>query len=133
MTSTLAEFHGSALRVEVLQASRVGDFYLREVFLRTTATGRIVEYGALAVTLARFTAPPRAAIEAGQTPLGTVLHQFKIPFVSTPLGFFTASVASLASTPLAAFATVPCAGRLNCLAQPTGEPFAWILGILPPA
>jgi hypothetical protein len=133
MTSTLAEFHGSAIGVEVLKVGRVGEFYLREVFLRATATNRFVEYGVLAVALAQFAAPARAAIEAGRTPLGTVLHQFKIPFVSTPLGFFTASVASLASTPLAVFATAPCAGRLNCLAQPTGEPLAWILEILPSA
>lgn len=133
MTSTLAEFHGSAIGVEVLQSLRLDGFYLREVFLRATATNRFVEYGVLAVALAQFTAPARAAIEAGRTPLGTILHQFKIPFVSTPLGFFTAPVASLAATPLAAFASVPCYGRLNCLAQPTGKPLAWILEILPPA
>lgn len=133
MTSTLAEFHRSAIGVEVLQAVRVDNFYLREVFLRATATNRFVEYGVLAVALAQFAAPPRAVIEAGRTPLGSILHQFKLPFVSTPLGFFSASAASLAATPLAAFASVPCHGRLNCLAQPTGEPLAWILEILPPA
>src|SRR5688572_16153322 len=45
MTSTLAECHGSELRVEILQQKRSEDFYLREVFLRTIATEAIVEYG----------------------------------------------------------------------------------------
>ena len=132
MTSTLAEFHGSALRVEVLQARRVGEIYLREVFLRTTDTGRIVEYGVLAVALEQFTPEQRAAIESGGVPLGALLHNFQIPFVSSPIGFFAATAANLAATPFGAQVTGECYGRLNCLAKPSREPLAWILEILPP-
>ena len=131
MTSTLADFHGSPLRVDVRQVGHVDDFYLREVFLRTTATDRVVEYGVLAVALAQFTLAQRAALTAGRTPLGTILHDFKIPFVSAPLGFFSAPVAQLPPIPSAAPAAPECFGRFNCLAQPTGEPLAWILEILP--
>ncbi|HUR56929.1 MAG TPA: hypothetical protein VM029_04420, partial [Opitutaceae bacterium] len=35
MTSTLANFHGSQLRVEILQQRQIEELYLREVFLRT--------------------------------------------------------------------------------------------------
>jgi hypothetical protein len=132
MTSTLAAHHGSALRVEVLRCRTEGGLYLREVFLRTQSTDKIVEYGVLAVALAEFSAEARAAIEAGRTPLGAVLHQFKIPFVSAPIGFFTADAASLASTPLAVpVGSVSC-GRFNRLATPAGETLAWIMEILPP-
>ncbi len=133
MTSTLAEFHGSALRVEVLQCRRMGELYLREVFLRTTDTDRIVEYGVIAVALDQFTAEQRAAIESGEAPLGALLHRFEIPFVSAPIGFFAATAANLAATPLAAHVAGECYGRLNCLSKPSREPLAWIVEILPPA
>ena len=67
MTSTLADFHGSPLRVDVRRVGHIDDFYLREVFLRTTATDRVVEYGVLAVALAQFTLAQRAALTAGRT------------------------------------------------------------------
>lgn len=133
MTSTLAEHHGSTLSVEVLQTRRVENLYLREVFLRTLSTRRIVEYGALCVALEQFTPPQRAEIESGRTPLGALLHRFQIPFVSAPIGFFTATADHLATTPFAPHAGDACYGRLNLLAKRTGEPLAWILEILPPA
>ena len=132
MTSTLAEFHASPLRVEVLQSRRSRETYLREVFLRTTTTDQIVEYGVLAVALDQFTPAQRAEIEAGRMPLGALLHRFQISFVSAPVAFFAASAASLAATPFAAHATSECCGRLNRLSRSTGEPLAWILEILPP-
>lgn len=133
MTSTLATHHGSALRVEVLRCRTEGGLYLREVFLRTESTDKIVEYGVLAVALAAFSAEAHAAIEAGRTPLGAILHQFKVPFVSAPIGFFTADAASLASTPLALPPGATASGRFNRLATPAGETLAWIMEILPPA
>ncbi len=133
MTSTLADFHGSPLRVEVLKVAHTADYYLREVFLRTTATDRVVEYGVLAVALPEFTPAQRAELTAGRTPLGAILHQFEIPFVSAPLGFFTVPASLLpAIPPLSATANQGC-GRFNCLAKPSGEPLAWILEILPPS
>jgi hypothetical protein len=133
MTSTLAAHHGSALRVEVLRCRTEGGLYLREVFLRTVNSDKIVEYGVLAVALAQFSAEARTAIEEGRTPLGAVLHQFKIPFVSAPIGFFTADAASLAATSFTLPAGASACGRFNRLATPAGETLAWIMEILPPA
>lgn len=132
MTSTLATHHGSALRVEVLRCRTESGLYLREVFLRTVGADKIVEYGVLAVALAAFSAEARAVIEAGRTPLGAILHQFKIPFVSAPIGFFTAGAASLAATPFTLPAGAIASGRFNRLATPAGETLAWIMEILPP-
>ena len=132
MTSTLAAFHESPLRVEILQSRVVSDFYLREVFLRTTATDAIVEYGVIAIALDPFTSDQQHAITSGQAPLGALLHRFKIPFTSSPIAFFSISAVALAATPLRALATTTCHGRFNRLTQPTGAPLAWILEILPP-
>jgi hypothetical protein len=131
MTSTLAGFHESPLRVEVLQQQRENELYLREVFLRTVSGDAIVEYGVIGIALDQFTAAQQDAVEAGQTPLGALLHRFKIPFESAPIGFFSASGELLLETPLQAPKDAICFGRFNRLSKPTGEPLAWILEILP--
>ena len=133
MTSTLSAFHGSALRVDILQQRRIDDLYLREVFLRTLATDAIVEYGVIGVALDQFTPHQQESIEAGQTPLGGLLHQFKVPFESSPICFFSVPTARFMETPLAALKGATCFGRFNQLTKPTGEPLAWIMEILPHA
>jgi hypothetical protein len=133
MTSTLATFHESPLRVEILQHRRRADYYLREVFLRTTAANTIVEYGVIAIDLDQFSPEQQEAIQAGDAPLGGLLHRFRVPFVSAPLGFFSVTGAMLAATPLSVPPETNCYGRFNRLAKATGEPIAWILEILPPA
>jgi hypothetical protein len=133
MTSTLAAFHESPLRVQVLQWQRCNNLYLREVFLRTTSADVIVEYGIIAIALEQFPAEAQKAIQAGLTPLGSLLHHAKIPFESAPIGFFATSGAALAATPLHPGNDVTCHGRFNRLTKSTGEPLAWILEILPHA
>ena len=132
MTSTLASFHGSQLRVEILQQRQLDDLYLREVFLRTRATDAIVEYGVIAIALEQFGAAEQEEIRAGQLPLGGLLHRFKIPFESAPLGFFSVPATNLARLQRMAAKKATCYGRFNQLAKPTGEPLAWIMEILPP-
>lgn len=132
MTSTLAAFHESPLRVEILQKQVLDDLYLREVFLRTTAANAIVEYGVIAIALDQFTPEQQTAITTGQAPLGALLHQFAIPFTSAPIRFFSIRAESLAATRLPVTSGSICHGRFNRLAKPTGEPLAWILEILPP-
>jgi chorismate-pyruvate lyase len=132
MTSTLASFHGSPLHADVLQRQRLDQLYLREVFLRTK-TEQVVEYGVIAIALEQFTAAQQAEIEAGRIPLGGLLHQAKIPFVSAPIGFFTVAAREIPHPVFGAAAGMACHGRFNRLAKPTGEPLAWILEVLPPA
>ena len=132
MTSTLAAFHQSPLRVEVLQQVRQDDLYLREVFLRTQTLDQIVEYGVIAIVLEQFTPPQRAAIQGGYGPLGGLLHEFRIPFASAPIRYFSVSSAALTRLPFGGSRATRCHGRLNHLSKPTGEPLAWILEILPP-
>lgn len=130
MTTTLTEFHDSPLHVEVLQRQQTDELYLREVFLRT-ATEKVVEYGVIAIALDRFTPGQQETILAGRIPLGALLHQFRIPFVSAPLGFFSVAAEELDDCALAAESGATCYGRFNRLARPTGEALAWILEILP--
>jgi chorismate-pyruvate lyase len=133
MTTTLAEFHGSELRVELFQTVRRDDLYLREVFLRTTAHNRIVEYGVIAIALEQFSPAQQEIIASGRIPLGGLLHQAKIPFVSAPIGFFAVPAKTLAASRPGFGEGATCHGRFNRLAKATGEPLAWIMEILPPA
>lgn len=133
MTSTLEAFHRSALRVEVLRRAQADTPYFREVFLRTQSHDRIVEYGVIAIDLEQFTPPQREAIQAGQIPLGELLHRFRIPFVSSPIGYFEVSAGRLGRRPFAVPEGTTCFGRFNRLATPSGQALAWILEILPPA
>jgi hypothetical protein len=133
MTSTLATFHESALRVEVLQRQRLDDLYLREVFLRTLGSNSVVEYGVIGIALEQFTPVQQEAIQAGQIPLGALLHRFEIAFVSAPIGFFSLPAESVIDTPLAPIKCPIFYGRFNHLSKPAGEPLAWILEILPHA
>ena len=130
MTSTLSQFHGSPLHVDILQKRQLDDLYLREVFLRTKAE-TIVEYGVIAVALDQFTPDQQSAILAGEIPLGGLLHLFQIPFASAPIGYVSVPSKGLSDTPLQLPADSTCYGRFNRLSKPTGEPLAWILEILP--
>ncbi|MBI4622470.1 MAG: hypothetical protein HY736_04510 [Verrucomicrobia bacterium] len=131
MTSTLAEFHGSELRLEVLQQRWLDDLYLREVFLRTRDSNRIVEYGVIAIALEQFTPVQQAVIKTGAMPLGGLLRQHQIPFESAPICYFSIETHLLEETHRIALGRPECFGRFNQLAKPTGEPLAWIMEILP--
>jgi hypothetical protein len=133
MTTTLATYHESLIRIEVLRWQEIDGWYLREVFLRAVSGGTIVEYGVVAIDLAQFNPRQRDVIRAGQAPLGNLLHRFEIPFVSSPIAFFAVAGADLAATPLAPAAGTTCHGRFNRLSRESGETLAWILEILPPS
>ena len=133
MTSTLAEFHGSALRVDIFQQLRIDGLYLREVFLRTFDGDRMVEYGVIAIALEQFQPEAQQAITAGEAPLGELLHRFKIPFTSAPICFFSVPAEGLGGTPVGVPDGAICHGRFNRLTKATGQPLAWIMEILPPA
>ncbi len=133
MTSTLAAFHGSQLRLEVLQQRWLDDLYLREVFLRTQETDRIVEYGVIAIALEQFSTLQQTVITTGEMPLGGLLRRHQIPFESAPICYFSIETHLLEETHRVALNRPVCYGRFNHLAKPTGEPLAWIMEILPGA
>ena len=87
MTSTLAQFHGSAIGLRVLHRHNAGDAYYREVLLLAKRSGQPVEYGAIKIHLGQFPGPARDAITAAAAPLGQLLHDHGIGHLSRPGGF----------------------------------------------
>lgn len=131
MTSMLAAFHAATLRVHLLQQRERDNLYLREVFLRAIDDDRVVEYGVIAVALDQFTPPQREDIRAGASPLGALLHDFGLPFESSPIGFFAMATAGLPETRRQALKGTACFGRFNRLSLRGGKPLAWIMEVLP--
>ncbi len=131
MTSTLSDFHGSALQVEMLQKKKLKETYIREVYLRTAYSGKIVEYGVIGILLSSFKPEQRKLIEQDREPLGGLLHQFKIEFTSAPICFFRLNEDAVTQNPVAGFGQKKYYGRFNKLAKPSGRTLAWIMEILP--
>src|SRR5438045_2891667 len=87
MTPTLEKFHDERIYLNVISRQTRGDFYFREVILLTQRTRTPVEFGAIKINLGLLPAAARRLILEEQEPLGTILHDFKIPHVSRPKAF----------------------------------------------
>ena len=133
MTSTLSRFHGSAIQLQVLQQTIEPTNILRAVILRRCRDNQPVEYGAIRIFLKHFPDDAAEILRAGTTPLGTVLTDFNIPYISNPLGFFRmhTSIEIANSMELDSSGDVVY-GRRNRHLTPSGDVLADILEILPP-
>ena len=78
MTSTLREFHGQALRLNVLDQRVEGDVYSRSINLALQANGRIVEYGFVRMDMRLVPPSVRAEILEKATPLGDILIKHRV-------------------------------------------------------
>lgn len=133
MTSTLSRFHGSEIQLQVLQQSIDETSILRAVILRRCRDNQPVEYGAIRIFLKHFPEAAAETLRAGTTPLGTVLSEFNIPYVSNPLGFIRLHTGSVIAKSLELDATGDVVyGRRNRHLTPAGDVLADILEILPP-
>lgn len=87
MTSTLGQFHGDEIELKVLSLQNGDGAYYREVLLMAKRDQRPVEYGAIRICLEHFSAPARDAIVSASAPLGQLLHDHRIDYLSRPSGF----------------------------------------------
>ncbi len=131
MTSELAGFHGDAISLHVLHSQTSEDTYLREVTLHAASSGNCVEYGLIAIPLESFPREIRPRILAGDTPLGTILNESKLPYHSEPQGFFTIPAVALRKIFPQSSTGGILYGRYNHLIQDDGSCLARILEILP--
>ncbi len=131
MTSTLARFYDSQICVDKIQSIERGDVYLREVFLRTKRTHKVVEYGVIAIVLDSFDQEQQGVIKADKEPFGGLLHQFKIDFKSAPVCFFNISAEHLMDPTFEELTGSSFFGRFNRLSKTNGQTLAWIMEILP--
>lgn len=132
MTPTLESFHGERIVLRLLGKHVGADRLDREVVLTLEASGRAVEFGAIAIHLQAFPEAARAEIAGCRTPLGTILTKHGVQHLSRPDAFFSLESDSAIEAVLEMRAPARLYGRHNFLTTPDGRLLADVLEILPP-
>lgn len=132
MTSTLERFYGERLELRLL-ARRVEDGSLfRQVILCGGQSGKAAEFGAIRIALNAFEEIPRQRILEAKQPLGSILTQFEVAYVSRPRLFFHVESNGHMEEVLRLTAPATLYGRQNVLSTPQGQILAEVVEILPP-
>ena len=132
MTSTLEHFHEQRIHLRVLNRRQRDHAYTREVVLELDDSNTPVEFGAIKIYLANFPAAARERILEAHWPLGRILKEFKLSYLSRPKAFLQIASDRLISGALQLAGTHRLYGRCNRLSDPQGNPLADIVEILPP-
>ena len=132
MTPTLENFHGRRVHLRVLGRECRGEDYFREVVLQLEESDQPVEFGAIKIHLDSFPPAARERILQAHLPLGRILKEFHISYVSHPKAFLRIASDRLISGALQLTGTHRLYGRCNRLSHPQGRPLAEIVEILPP-
>lgn len=132
MTSVLEDFHGGAIGIRLLRAERTNEVYARQVVLELASTRRPVEFGAIHIHLERFGPATRRLILEARRPLGGILKEHSIPYVSRPSAFIRVGADEVMSALLGIAGDRPLYGRQNVLYDPAARPLAEVIEILPP-
>lgn len=132
MTSTLESFHGEKLELCRLGSRRSDGALWRRVLLVGTRSGETREAGAIRIDLRQFNAAARWEVLEGRKPLGAILADHRLDYVSRPRLFFafesgadTDRLLGLSAHGRTLF------GRQNVLSNSAGV-LAEVVEILPP-
>lgn len=131
MTSTLEKFHDEKIHLEVFRRQRVQDTFFREVIL-LLESGTPVEFGAIKIDLSLFDPVPQQLILEGRLPLGRILQDCNIPYISRPQAFLKLKSDPFINTVLRLAGSHDLYGRRNSLFDSEERPMAEIVEILPP-
>lgn len=78
MTVTVEKFHCCPVEVNVLRSQLEGDWYAREIILRRSSDGEVVQYGIVRLNLALLADSVKQEILAANKPLGRVLIEHDV-------------------------------------------------------
>jgi chorismate-pyruvate lyase len=78
MTVTMEEFYRSQVRVHVLEAKRITNYYSRRSLLDSESDGRVVQFGIVRLNFDFLSPEVRDEIESQKTPLGRILIQHNV-------------------------------------------------------
>lgn len=131
MTSTLKHYHQDNLSLRVLHLEVSQSELRREVLLCRCADGKPVEYGVIRIVLPIFDSPAREAILRGVVPLGQILDNFGIRYLSRPNEYFRIDDNEYLRRRLDDRSTAERFGRVNTLSNHAGSTFAEVVEILP--
>lgn len=132
MTSILESFHRGRTHLRVLGQRDSQDAYQREVVLAMDGSNQPVEFGAITIQLALLPLAVQTAIRHADRPLGGLLHESRIEFVSHPKSYIRVQPDPLISQALQVKSASVLYGRCNALLNHKGAVLADIVEILPP-
>jgi chorismate-pyruvate lyase len=78
MTTTLEDFHGSRVRVEVLATGADDDRYWRQILLRRKTDGGVVQFAVVRIDFRHVDGAIRREIEEQGAPLGRILIEHNV-------------------------------------------------------
>ncbi len=131
MTGTLGAFWHSKIELRPLRAHQENEVLYRQVVLMAVELGLPVEAGAIRIFLNRFPSELLPVITEGRRPLGAILADFQIAYVSSPEGYFRILTNDFLREAFGDVAQAVHYGRRNRLADPAGEVLAEVVEILP--
>jgi chorismate-pyruvate lyase len=132
MTSRLENFHGSPMKLRVLNLERSPDAYRREVLLCARESGLPVEYGAIEINLQPFEESLRSEILEGRLPLGGLLNRAKFGYRSEPRGYLRIMPDLTLCRLFGVDVAAAFFGRSNSLLAENGAVIARIVEVLRP-
>jgi len=133
MTSTLENFHRDRVHLKVHAREVRGDSYFRAVVLELDKSLKPAEFGCIRIQLQNFPNPAREEILRAYRPLGGILREFELEYVSRPKAFLRIASDPLMNRLLQLSGAQVLFGRRNTLFDTRGNTLAEILEILPPA
>lgn len=133
MTGRLTAFHGEELSLNVIEKNALRGVLVRRVILFGAESKREVEFGEILIYLNRFRDDIRDLIEAGQIPLGGILVDHQVDFLSSPSHYLKVVADDMIAECLSTSVGQELYGRKNKLTNHDGEVLAEIVEILPPS
>ena len=132
MTSTLEKYHDQKLRLHMLRRRLEGEEYFRQVLLVTEGDQKPVEFGAIKINLQHFSEEVRHQILEERRPLGAILYDGRIPYISRPIAFIQVMPDTYMKEVLGLRDNILLFGRRNVLLNPSQWILADILEVLFP-
>ena len=134
MVARLQDHYQDTFHLSILQTRSEAGALSRLVKLVANRDNRIVEFGAIRIHLSRFSEKAVKLIREGRKPLGNILQTEKVIHRSVPQAYFRLHPDSFIA---AAMGTNDESrwlyGRQNVHLNPSGQPLAEVVEILPPA
>ncbi|MGB0766575.1 MAG: hypothetical protein ACPGYV_02565 [Phycisphaeraceae bacterium] len=131
MTGTLETHFGQTMTLRIFNKKIEGDSLFRQVVLEGVDDGEPREFGAIRIDLGCFEGETRELVAACEVPLGRVLREREVAYVSNPSAYLKVSPDALLREALRVDVG-PLYGRKNALTMPDGRAIAQIIEILPP-
>ncbi len=133
MTSTLESFYGDRVHLKPHTREVRNGSYFRAVILELDELLKPVEFGCINIFLEPFPPAAREEILQAYRPLGRILKEFEIDYISRPKAFLRIASDSFINRMLQLSGAHVLYGRRNTLSDAAGNTLAEIIEILPPA